>query len=200
MSYFGSRAMSRSLLWRMGHRRDSPTTTSALQVAADAERGRIAAPSLGRSMSDRGYRRCFRNGLFVRQQRCLLAPVRHLLVLDDSPEQEENQGNGEDREADDLLLGAAVDGPAAGDLEPADTDDAEDDEGRKQHSGDRHPDGRELDRSRPVRAVPPQQDERGNGEGVGEYVTDVARDENAEQVPHEEDEQDVDAHVERHRV
>src|SRR5207245_5242109 len=130
----------------------------------------------------------------------LLAPVRRLPVLDDSAEQEEEQGDRENREADDLLFGAAVDGPAAGDLEPADTDDAEEDEGSKQHYGDGHPVGRELDRSRPVRAVLAQQDEGGDGEGVREHIADVARDEDAEQVANEEDEQDVDAHVERHRV
>src|SRR5207237_7314099 len=104
-------------------------------------------------MSGRGDRRYFRSGDFVRQPRCLLAPMLRPPSLDDTAEQEEEQGDREDREADDLLFVATVDGPAAGDLEPADTNDAEEDEGSKQHRGDGHPVGRELDRSRPVWAV-----------------------------------------------
>src|SRR5437867_1455110 len=119
MSYFGSRAISRSLLWLTGHHRDSPTATSTLQAPGKAGRRRLTCqggggqppppcfvyvasarqsreeaagrPLPGRSISDRWDRRCFRSGHFVRQQRCLLAPVRRLLVLDDSAEQEEEQ-------------------------------------------------------------------------------------------------------------
>src|SRR2546428_4106156 len=55
--------------------------------------------------TDRGGRN------LVRHRRRLLAPVRPLLVLNHSAEQEEQEGSGEDGKADDLDLRAAVDGP-----------------------------------------------------------------------------------------
>src|SRR6266571_3607680 len=118
MSYFGSRAIAVSLLCRRG---DSILSTAPSRRKRE---GAGVPPPLWQVVSGRGDRGCFRSGHFVRQLWCLLTPVRHLLVLDDSAEQEEKQGDGEDGEADDLLFRAAIDGPAAGDLEPADTDDA----------------------------------------------------------------------------
>ena len=96
-----------------------------------------------------------RRDVRVGHRRRLLAPVRRLLVLHDAPEEEQEQRDYEDAEADDLLLRPAVDAARAGDLEPADPDDLEDDEGGRQRTaaiGTQY-DG-ELDRTRPVRPDP----------------------------------------------
>src|SRR5207245_11775038 len=120
-------------------------------------------------------------------------------VLDDSAEQEEHYGEGEHAEADDLALRALAITTCRS-LEPADADDLEQEEGGREHHGDRYPVRRELDWARPKRPVLPQQDEGRDSAEVREDVADIARGEDAEDVADEEDEQDVDDHVERHRV
>src|SRR5205085_6869296 len=179
-------------------RRSSRSSSSGCFEADElASKPSPSLSGLRRRNSRRGYRWRW---LLVGHRRRLFTPVRPLAVLDDAPEEEEEQRDGEDGEADDLVLRTAVDGAAAGDLEPADADDAEERERAGQARRDWYPDVREPDRTRPVRAVLPQQHERGDREHVRDDVADVAGDEDPEQVADEEDEEDVDAHVEGHRV
>jgi hypothetical protein len=93
------------------------------------------------------------------------------------------------------FLHAAVDGPVPGGLEPADADDLSATMKAPVDEGDR-PIGRELDRARPP-AIPPQQDESESRQ-VREHVAMLPPQDAG--VADEQDERDVDDHIERHRV
>src|SRR6478735_4000733 len=111
-------------------------------------------------------------------RRRLLAPVRPLVVLHDAAVEEEHDRDQEDGDTDDLLLRAAV--AAGGDLHPAEPDDRQDQAPDREDAGDRNPDRRQLDRSRPVGPIPAQEHEPGQGEHVREQVPEVRRGQDAE--------------------
>ncbi len=177
---------------RLGRGDRGPRSTSNSSGAAEPSiRGMVtpeaarAAPLARLGASGRA-RRCVEQLARALARACpgVLAPVRPLAVLDDPAEEEERDPDREHREADHLLLRAAV---AAGrDLEPAEADDREDDADDGEHAGDRDPVVAEADRTRPGRPVAPQQDERRDREEVREHVAEVRRGEDAEDVADEE--------------
>ena len=91
-------------------------------------------------------------------------------------------------------------GPVAVQLRTARADDEEHEVRRGDHDGDRDPDRRHLDRTRPCWPVLPQEQEARHREHVREHIPDVAHVEDREVARHEQDERDVDEEVNRHRA
>ena len=69
---------------------------------------------------------------------------------------------------------------------------------RAEDAGQPHPRFRKLDRTWPVRAVPAQEQDAGQGDHVREHVAEIARREDEVDVLEVEEQADVQQHVDRH--